>query len=298
MSGRISVDDRDLDAAAQKLRSAKGGLSGLKGQLSDGLAGGAPPAVAGQVRAAVAAARGAVSGIDGRVEWRAAELRRRAALTRIANGDSSGSDFKIVLGWGAKKVQLKDVAGGVDEAIGRWAKHWEHHYLRRKRGWGPSGRNRQKQLAWLTRKTTWAKRTNPIQKHARTVKNLRIASKVLRYGSIALDARDIVTAKGPVKQNEKIGSVAGGMAGAYAGAQAGAAIGALGGPIGVAAGGAIGATVGAVIGSGVGKWAGNQIGKTGVGRAIGSGVDAAKSAVSNTAKTISGGVKKLFKKPW
>lgn len=294
MSGRISLDDRALDGSARRLRSVKGSLAGLQGQLNDGLAGGAPPAVAGQVRGAVGAARSAVSAVDGQLGWRAAELTRRAALTRLANGDGSVGDIWTTIKWGAGKTQFKDFAGGVDEALKRWSDFWEKNYLRRKPGVARAGIG--KKMAWLKRKTIWVERQNAIKKHAGLVKKLRGVSKTIRVLSIAADAAEVVTAKGPVKQNEAAGGAVGGAAGAIAGAQVGATIGAFGGPIGVAVGGGVGALVGGVAGSAIGKHIGRAVGKTAVGKAIGKGIDGAKSAVSGAAKGVVGGAKKIFKK--
>ena len=294
MSGRISVDAAAFDAGARKLRSAKGGLAGVQGRLNDGLAAGAPPAVAGQVRAAVAAAKSAASGVQGRLDWRATELTRRAALTRVAAGDGDSQDFKIMLGWGASKfeVGIKDYAGGVDEGLKRWASFWETHYIRRLRGVKRDFPGMSMRRAFLLGKTEFVGLKRNIKKNAPTVEKLRFASKTIRWLSVAADALETVTAKGSVKQNEALGGAVGGTAGALAGAELGAAIGVVGGPIGVAVGAGVGATIGAIAGSGLGKWAGRRIGNTAVGRGIGKGIDATKGAV----KSVGGGVKKVWKK--
>lgn len=299
MSGRVSVDDAVFDASAARLRSVKASLAGVKGQLNDGLAGGAPPAVAGAVRGAVASARGALDQASGNAGARAVELSRRAAWARVASGDAKASDLPKALAYLsgsvsrlsilpaafiAKNIEPKDVLGGVNELVKRSAKLWNSQTFVRKKGLKDLGVSRMR--AFLTRQGHWRNLNRSIASHSKAVRNLRWAARGAFWTSVALDAREVLTAKGSVKQNRAAGGVAGGLAGGMAGAKIGAGLGfAIGGPVGAVAGGAIGATIGAVAGGGLGKWVGSKIGKTGAGKAFGGAVNSVK-----------GGAKKLWGK--
>ncbi len=305
MSGRISLDDRAMDDAARKLRSVRGNLHGVQGRLTPGLAGGAPPAIASRITSGVAEARASLAQVESSAQRQSDELRRRAALARLADGRGTSKDFGALLalcagrhpiskkkrpdlwkqlnelaGLGLAKDTLdkikgngakdwtKDTVGGLGEAMERWAAWWKTHSLVRKPGVAAAGVGKFK--AWLSRKTYWRDLQREIKKHAKVVKALSIAGKAIRIGSIAMDIGDIVVADTQKKRFAATGSLAGGLAGGYAGAQAGAAIGAFGGPVGVAVGAGVGGVAGAVIGSGVGKAVGDR---------VSDGFDAAKGGV-------------------
>ena len=107
MGGRIVVDDARMDAAAAKISSVQAGLQGLQGRMNASLSAGAPPAVKGQVDAAVADARAMVAGVAGRCSARSTELRRRAIFARIASGDIRSIDLRQLAAWNAEKQFIK-----------------------------------------------------------------------------------------------------------------------------------------------------------------------------------------------
>lgn len=113
MSGRITLDDAQLDRCATRLTATQSALNGLKGQLNASLAAGAPPALRGRVEAAVAEAAIAVASVASRCSTRQVEFRRHAALTRIAGGEGTPLDLSIVLRWsGARIGNGTNVDGG------------------------------------------------------------------------------------------------------------------------------------------------------------------------------------------
>lgn len=122
MAGRISLDDAQLDGSAARLGAAVSGLRALQSQLSPSLASGAPPAVAGQVQAAVAEAARAVGDVAGGCATRQGELRRRAALTRIASGEGDQADLNVLLAWSKARMgngKVDEDGGGPLGMLGR-----------------------------------------------------------------------------------------------------------------------------------------------------------------------------------
>ena len=117
MAGRIVVDDARMDVAAAKINSVQAGLQGLQGRMNGSLSAGAPPAVKGQVDAAVAQARATVAGVAGRCSARSTELRRRAILARIASGDIRSIDLQQLIAWNAERqfINARVGNGKVDD---------------------------------------------------------------------------------------------------------------------------------------------------------------------------------------
>lgn len=315
MSGRISVDDRAFDGAARRLRSAQSGLSGLQGQLNGGLAAGAPPDVAAQVRSAVGAARGAVAGVQGSLGTQSAELSRRAALTRLANGDGTDGDYSmlrrlgprsahgpgpsvadvlralgntglIIPDWtpGAQPIPVKDILGGTEKLLRKWAAIWNTHTFYRRSGVKDLGISRRK--AVLSSQARWADLGREIKSHQPLVNKLKSRARILAPIGYAIDATSILTARGTRERTTAVGAAAGGIIGLEAGAKGGAAIGLMvGGPVGAIIGAGIGGAVGATIGGALGK----KIANSAVGRGLAKGVNA-------VGDTVKGGVKKVWKK--
>ncbi len=100
---RIVLDDAAMDAAATRIGSVGAGLAGVQSRLSPALSAGAPPAIKGQVDAAVAQARATVAGVAAHCPARARELRRRAILARLADGDLRVSDLAQLRAWQAER---------------------------------------------------------------------------------------------------------------------------------------------------------------------------------------------------
>ncbi len=96
---RISLNDADLDRSAGALATLQPALTGVSGRMTPALSAGAPPAIKGQVDAAIGEARTMVLGVSARVSPRARELRRRAIFARVAAGDIRVSDLRTLSAW-------------------------------------------------------------------------------------------------------------------------------------------------------------------------------------------------------
>ncbi len=324
MSGRISVDDAAFDGGARKLRSAKSGLASVQGQLNDGLAAGAPPAVSGQVRAAVASARAAVAGAQRRLETRAAELTRRAVATRVANGEGTERDYAAMLKWGptagpgpgrsledrlralgelglvvpdytpgGQPVPMKDWMGGSEKLLLKWAEIWNTHTFMRKPGVKALGISRRK--AVLSSQVNWANLNREIKSHQALVSKLNRFAQPLGPAGKVIDVISVVSAKGTRERTTAIGAAGGGMAGLAVGAKGGAAIGLMvGGPMGAIIGAGLGGAIGATIGGALGKKIANWKPVRAVADTISDGIDGGKKAVSSATSNVKKAWKKLF----
>lgn len=117
---RIVLDDAKMDAAAARLNSVGAALSGVQGRISPSLSAGAPPAIKGQVDAAIADARNLVAGVAAHCPARARELRRRAILARLAAGDIRVADLRQLRAWDAERpfINARVGDGKVDDGGG------------------------------------------------------------------------------------------------------------------------------------------------------------------------------------
>ncbi len=79
-------------------------LTGVASRMTPGLSAGAPPAIKGQVDAAVGEARAIVLGVSARVPGRERELRRRAIFARVAAGDIRVSDLRTLSAWEEERM--------------------------------------------------------------------------------------------------------------------------------------------------------------------------------------------------
>lgn len=102
---RIALNDADLDRSAGALNALQPALTGVAGRMTPGLSSGAPPAIKGQVDAAVGEARAMVLGVSTRVPGRAQELRRRAIFARVAAGDIRVSDLRTLSAWEEERMK-------------------------------------------------------------------------------------------------------------------------------------------------------------------------------------------------
>lgn len=179
----IKLDPADLDTSAARLDAAAQALDGQAKKLNGTKAGGCPPALAAKVVLAMRELHRDVE-LQARSARRRAQARRiRAALFRIADGQGTEQDAKLLLsllfGKGATRAPgqqslseglfaalLAGAPAGVNRqaAMLRWERFWQLQSDRRAIGSGKLGLGALKD--YLIGKTKWSDYNRGVIKHS------------------------------------------------------------------------------------------------------------------------------------